>query len=81
MSSPLSSLLGSVVFSGHRQHVTPKASDEGVPGSCFASIQKQSQNAHQFAVVRPLLPLAVFAGLHLNQGADGGPSARPRGPD
>lgn len=78
MSSPPSSLLGSVVFSGH---VTPKASDEGVPGSCFASIQKQSQNAHQFAVVRPLLPLAVFAGLHLNQGADGGPSARPRGPD
>lgn len=25
----------------------------------------------QPAFVRPLLPLAVFAGLHLNQGADG----------
>lgn len=32
----------------------------------------QSQNAHHFVrmFVRPLLPLAEFVGLHLNQGVE-----------
>lgn len=44
-----------------------------VSGSCFASILKQSESAHQSARgrVRPLLPRAAFAGLHLNQGLTG----------
>lgn len=39
----------SIVFIGHRQQVTPKGNNLGVSRSCLASIQKQSQNAHQFA--------------------------------
>ena len=71
-----------LVFIGHGQHATPNGSTQGVSPSCLASIHDHKVPTRLRAVVvRPLLPLAVFAGLHLNQGADGGPSAQPRGPD
>lgn len=61
--------------------VTPQNNNQAVSRTCMASIQEQSQNAQQFASVRPLLPRLCLQVCIWIRGTDGAPSARPRGPD